>query len=253
MPTALVTGATAGIGRAFATRLAADGHDLILVARDATRIKELADELSERYGHAAEELPADLATGDGITAVERRLAAGPVDVLVNNAGGGLAGQFWTVPADALTQHAELSVVAVARLTRAALPGMLERGRGSVLNVSSFGAVLPGRTGAAYTAAKAYVLQLSESVGAAVRGTGVRVLAVCPGFTRTELHERAGIDVGDRTTKWWLDPDEVVEQAFRDLAKGRTRSIAGSRYRLLARSVSLLPHFLVTRSGRRDSG
>src|SRR4051812_21774946 len=128
MPTALVTGPTAGIGRAFATRLAADGHDLILVARDTTRIKELAHELSERYGRVVEELPADLSTADGIATVERRLAAEPVDVLVNNAGGGLAGPFWTIPAEALTGQAELSVVAVARLTRAALPGMLERGR-----------------------------------------------------------------------------------------------------------------------------
>lgn len=244
MPTALVTGPTAGIGAAFARRLASDGYRLVLVARYEQTLKELAAELDGDH----EVLAADLTDPVARSRVEDRLAAAesPVDLLVNNAGIGAVGRFWEADPDVLQAQYELGTTAVLRLTRAVLPGMVARDRGAVVNVASFGALLPGRNGAAYTASKSYVVSLTDRIAAELKNTRVSAMAVCPGWTRTELHRRSGNDCPHPASGWWLEADAVVDQALSDLAKGRTRSVAGTRYRLLYRTVLALPRGLSPR-------
>ncbi|WP_327289179.1 SDR family NAD(P)-dependent oxidoreductase [Streptomyces sp. NBC_01198] len=240
MTTSLITGATAGIGAAFARRLAADGHDLVLVARDAVRLGESAAELREQHGVAVEVLQADLASDGGITAVENRLRESglpPVDVLVNNAGFGHRGRYLEVPLSdelrMLTVHCE----AVLRLTSAAAQGMRERGRGSVVNVASVAAFMPRGT---YAASKAWVVRFTQGAALDLRGSGVRFLALCPGFVRTEFHQRAGMQP-DRLPAWaWLDADKVVAAGLRDLARGRVVSVPDARYKVAVGLARHLP-------------
>lgn len=245
MTTALITGSTAGLGAAFARRLAASGHDLVLVARTAGRLHEQAAELHERHGVEASVLPADLATEEGITAVEKRLgdAGRPVDLLVNNAGFGLKGRYLQVSlADELTMlkvHCE----AVLRLTTAAAAAMRERSRGAVVNVASVAAFVPRGT---YGASKAWVVQFTQGVARDLAGSGVRLMALCPGFVRTEFHERAGMKT-DAIPGWmWLDADKVVAEGLRDLKRGRTVSIPDPRYKALMGAAKLVPRGLLGR-------
>jgi hypothetical protein len=252
MSTALITGATAGIGAAFARRLAADGHGLVLVARDANRLAATAGELSRTHSVPVTRLTADLVTETGLAVVESRLreSADPVDMLVNNAGIGAPGRFWEMDPDLLRAQYDLCGTAVLRLTRAALEGMVDRGRGSVLNVASFAALAPGRNGAAYTAVKSFVLSLTQELAAELSGTGVRALAVCPGWTRTELHARSGSESPDASSGWWLDADDVVARALSDLDRNRVVSVPGLRYRLIRELRDALPgQFARSRSGR----
>lgn len=247
---ALVTGATAGIGAAFARRLAADGYDLVLVARDADRLAGFAAELTARHGRRVDVLPADLSTEDGCVAVERRLVEGaPVDVLVNNAGISLTRSFTRTTVEDEARLLRLNVLSVMRLTHAALPAMIARRHGAVINVSSvagFGAVEPGST---YSATKAWVTNFSESVGQAVRPHGVRVLALCPGFTRTEFHQRAGIDTSKMPGWIWLDADAVVDEGLRDLHKGRLVSVPDWKYKLAVVALRHTPQRLLHRLTR----
>jgi short-subunit dehydrogenase len=244
MPTALVTGATAGIGAAFARRLATEHHDLVLVARDAARLESFAATLRAPGDVVVEILPADLTTEAGCAAVEARLAdpERPVDILVNNAGIGLRTGFLDHDVETEQRLLDLNVRAVLRLTHAAVRGMVARGRGDVVNVSSVAGFAP--MGGTYSASKAWVTSFSESLHAAVRGRGVRVVAVCPGYVRTEFHERAGIDVGDRTGPLWLDADRVVRDALHDLRRGRAVSVPSVQYKALAGMLRHLPHGLL---------
>jgi uncharacterized protein len=165
----------------------------------------------------------------------------------------VTGEFWETDPEALQAQLDLHVTSVMRLTRAALPGMRQRGGGAVINVSSVVGLIPptGRNRTSYNATKAYASTLSENLAAALRGSGVRVMALCPGFTRTEMHDRAGDSVGgDRTSAWWSDPDDVVRQALRDLERGKVVSVPWPRYRLMVSAVDLLPHGLVRRIGWR---
>lgn len=251
---ALITGATAGIGAAFARRLAADGHHLVLVARDAARLADVAAKLTGRYGHEVETLPADLSTDDGCAAVERRLTEGnPIELLVNNAGISLNKPFLHSNAEDEARLLRLNVHAVMRLTLAALRGMTERRRGAVINVSSvagFGAVMPGST---YSASKAWVTNFSESVGQSARPFGVRVMALCPGYTRTEFHDRAGINMSKTPSWMWLQADDVVSEALRDLRKGRLVSIPAWKYKLAVAGLRHAPQRLLHAVARDTRG
>lgn len=237
MPTALVTGPTAGIGRGFADAFARKGFDLVLVARDEARLQALAEELGSSYGVACEVLAADLSDRADIDRVAARLADArrPVAALVNNAGFGLNRSFLASDIDDEQRSLDVLVTAVLRLTRAALPGMVDRGFGIVLNVSSVASWITGGT---YSAAKAWVTVFSESLAQELDGTGVRVTAVCPGFVHTEFHQRAGIDMSGMPEVMWLDVSQVVAQAMRDVARGRSVSVAGPQYKAFS---ALLRH------------
>ena len=235
MPTALVTGATAGIGAAFARQLAARGHDLVLVARDEARLRAMADSLPT----SVEVLPADLASDEGCARVEWRCGEG-VDLLVNNAGLGAKGSFHAVPREDEEHLLRLNVRAVMRLTHAALPPMLERGAGEVVNVSSVAGFVPGGRGATYGASKAWVTSFSESLALQYADRGIRVLALCPGFTRTEFHARAEMDTSGIPDRLWLDADDVVRTGLADLAAGKAISIPGASYKAVVAANRLVP-------------
>ncbi|MFC9469925.1 SDR family NAD(P)-dependent oxidoreductase [Streptomyces coelicoflavus] len=253
MTTALITGSTAGLGAAFARRLAADGHDLVLVARDTKRLREQATELHDRHGIEAEVLTADLSADAGIDAVAARLSdpRNPVDLLINNAGFGNKGRFLDVSmADELTMlkvHCE----AVLRLTSAAVAGMRERGRGGVVNVASVAAFVPRGT---YGASKAWVVQFTQGVAKDLAGSGVRLMALAPGFVRTEFHQRAGMGTDNIPNWMWLDADKVVAAALADLSRGRSLSIPDPRYKTLMGAAKLVPRGLLggitSRTGRK---
>lgn len=241
---AVVTGATAGIGAAFARRLHADGYTVVLVARDGERLAAMASDLRR-----VETVPADLTTPEGLAAVEAHLRGRPVELLVNNAGFTLNRPFVESNPEAEERLLALNVTAVMRLTLAALPGMVERGSGGVVNVSSvagFGVPSPGST---YSASKAWVTNFSESVGESVRATGVRVMALCPGYTKTEFHTRAGIDTA-RTPEWvWLAADDVVAAALRDLRRGKLVSVPSLKYKVAVFGLRHLPRSLLRRATR----
>jgi short-subunit dehydrogenase len=241
MPTALITGATAGLGAAFARRLAGDGFGLVLVARDEARLTESAGQLKLRYGVGVECLPADLATDEGLKRVEARIGDG-VDLLVNNAGFGHPGAFLDVPVDEELRMLKVHCEAVLRLTLAALPGMKERGHGAVVNVSSAAAYFTRGT---YGASKAWVLSFSRAVAAEVRHPRVRVMALCPGFVRTEFHQRAAMDTSGIPGFMWLRADKVVDAAMRDLALGKHVSIPDVRYKAAVALGRLVPNSLVS--------
>ncbi|MFE3760918.1 SDR family NAD(P)-dependent oxidoreductase [Streptomyces sp. NPDC059104] len=243
--TVLITGASAGLGAAFARGFAAKGCDLVLVARDEARLESVADDLRHEFGAACEVLPADLLDPEQCATVAARLAdpARPVDMLVNNAGFGLPAPFPYNPVEDEERMLDLLVKVPLRLTHALLPGLRERRRGAVLNIASVAGLLPTGT---YGAAKAWVTAFSESLRVDMEPYGVRVLAVVPGFTRTEFQERAGMDVSALRDAVWLEPEAVVDKALRDLARRRPVSITGRHYQAYALAARHLPRGFVAR-------
>ena len=246
--TSLVTGASSGIGMAFARRLAARGDDLVIVARSEGKLKELADEIQAGLGREVEVLAADLTLADDVGRVEQRLQSDdrPVELLVNNAGFGTAGRFFELPVGREDEEIRLNVLALMRLTHAALPGMLRRGHGGVINVSSVGGFQPGPRNATYSATKAFVTSFSEAVHEELRGTGVQLLALCPGFTRTEFGQRGGFDTEHIPKMAWQTPEAVVDAALAAIEKGKALCVPGLGNKAAASMVHLAPRGLVRR-------
>jgi uncharacterized protein len=251
MPVAMVTGATSGIGHAFARHLAAEGYRLVLVARDGARLATRREELLAAGSPAIELIPADLTEPAQRTAVADRLRSGdaPVDLLVNNAGGTLGVDFIDAAEEDLIRQVDLLVMAVMVLTRAALPGMRARGHGGVINVASTAGLVSGR-GSTYAASKAWVVSFSEGLAMQLRGTGVRIQALCPGFVRTEFHQRAHIDMSTTPAWAYLDIDKVVRTSLDDLRANRPLSVPGALYKTVAVVSRLAPRSLVRRSASR---
>ncbi|WP_153398130.1 SDR family NAD(P)-dependent oxidoreductase [Ornithinicoccus halotolerans] len=259
MPTALVTGASAGLGEEFAQQLSARGYDLVLVARSADRLEELAGRLREHRGVAVEVLPADLADREQLARVAARVADAehdrPVDLLVNNAGFGL--RQGLLGGDLAEQETALDVMVrpVLVLTHAAVNRMAPAGRGAVLNVSS---VASWATMGSYSAIKAWVTVFSEGLARELADRGVLVTAVCPGFVHTEFHARARISKQMVPGRMWLTADRVVAEALADLDRGHPVSVPSRRYRAVVRLLRHAPRRLVRRgsagmSRRRGSG
>ncbi|HWL98475.1 MAG TPA: SDR family oxidoreductase [Nocardioidaceae bacterium] len=248
MPTALITGPTAGIGRAFADAYAGRGSDLVLVSRDAERLERVADEVGAAYGVECEVFPADLADLDDVARVEARIADAerPVEAVVNNAGYGIARWFQDTSVEEEQRSLDVLVRAPLRLSHAAVQAMLPRGSGEILNVSSVAGFLPRGT---YGAHKAWVTSFTEWLNLTYRTKGIKATALCPGFVRTEFHTRGDMDMSSVPRWMWLDAESLVAQAMRDLAAGKAISIPSKRYAVLARVSRLAPRRIVARMAR----
>ncbi len=253
---ALVTGASSGIGRAFVVALATGGTDVVVVARRRERLESLAAEVESAHGAKAEVLVADLADPEQLRAVERCLVddARPVDVLVNCAGFGTHGSFAELPVETEEEQVLVNVLAPLRLTRAALPGMIERGGGGIVNVSSIAAIQPLPHWATYGATKAYLTSFSQAVHEEVRHRGVTVLTLMPGFTRSEFQDRSRSGTERLPAFVWMTPDHVARSALDALAHGRATFVPGIGYRAFAAVSRVAPWGLarrvVHRAGRR---
>ncbi|MGH7631164.1 MAG: SDR family NAD(P)-dependent oxidoreductase [Gemmatimonadales bacterium] len=253
-PLSVVTGATAGIGREFCERLAARGHDLVIIARDAARLDALSRDLATRHGIQAEPLRADLSRDDEIERVAGRIRNGPpLAILVNNAGFGTTGTI--ARADPARQVAmlHLHTLAPMRLAQAALAGMLERRAGAIVNVSSVASFIYAPGNANYSATKAYLTVFSEGLAGEVAQAGVQVQALCPGFTRTEFHDRMGLKAAELQKRpFWLSAEYVVAYSLRCLdRRGPVVCIPDWRYKLVVFLIRLMPRRLlgaVTRRG-----
>jgi short-subunit dehydrogenase len=242
---AVVTGASAGIGREFAGQLAKRGYDLLLVARDRDRLTRAAATLAATYGAVAEAFQADLSRDDDVTRLAERIAASPrLTLLVNNAGFGTRGRLAEIDPGEQVAMVRLHTLAPMRLTRAALPVMLRNRAGAVVNVSSVASFIYSAGNANYCATKAYLRTFSEGLAAELAGTGVRVQALCPGFTRTEFHSRMAEP--DRLPRFaWLSAEAVVEHSLRCLDRGGpTVCIPGLRFRIVVGIIRLTPRRLI---------
>jgi uncharacterized protein len=246
MSTALITGSTSGIGAGFAARYAQLGHDLVLVARNRARLETQAATLQEQHHVDVEVLAADLGTDEGCAAVETRAAdeRRPIDVLINNAGFGMGLDFIHSSIANEEQVLRVMIRAPMRVTKAALPGMLARGSGSIITVASVAAFLNHST---YGAAKAWDVRFSQALSVKLVGSGVSAIAVCPGLVHTEFHERGKVDVSNAPRWMWIDADQVVDACLRDLGRGKAICIPTRRYKTLIGVGRLLPASLLARA------
>ena len=223
--TALITGASSGIGAIYADRLARRGHDLLLVARDRARLEALATRLTDATGRSVEVIVADLTTKADLTRVEQVLRTDArITVLVNNAGIAMSGDLASADPDRLERMIQLNVLAPSRLALAALPGFVVRGRGTLINISSVLALAPEMFNGSYSGTKAYLLNLSVRLQQEVAGTGVRVQVVLPGATRTAIWEKAGTDIATLPPSIVMDVDDMVDAALVGLDRGESVTI-----------------------------
>jgi len=242
---ALVTGATAGIGESFTRLLASKGFNIALVARDEARLHERAAALREKYGVQTFVLPADLSTAQGCAAVEDYLQEFDIEVLINNAGFGINKAFTASDLKAEQDLLDVLVRTPMRLMHVALPKMKERNSGTIINVSSVASFIAGGT---YSASKSYLTVLSESLHTEVRDTNVKISALCPGFTRTEFHQRGRMKMKGLPDFMWLDSDELVAASWSDAQSGKAVSIPGWQYKILIALISLAPRSAVRKIG-----
>jgi short-subunit dehydrogenase len=245
-PIALITGASVGIGEQFSRQLSERGHDVVLVARDRARLDALAKDIEARAGAHAEVLAADLTDPDQLATVEARVRT--VDLLVNNAGFGTFGPFHTLDVDIEAREVNLNIVALVRLTHAAAAAMVERGSGGILNVSSLAGFQPGPSNATYSATKAFVTSFSQAVHEELKGTGVSVTALCPGFTHTEFQERANAPASDVPGFMWQEAPEVARAGLDGVAKNRAVVIPGTTNKIMGNLSAVTPHAITRRVG-----
>ena len=247
MSTALITGATAGIGEAFTRLLAGKGFDLVLVARDEARLKDRATTLASKYGIKTEILVADLSIESGVTKVIDRLtdSTKPIEVLINNAGFGLNKSFLKSDLAAETGLLDVLVRTPMQLSHSVLPQMVARNSGTIINVSSVAGWIAGGT---YSAAKSYVTVFSEYLNTELKGTKVKVSALCPGFTHTEFHARGKMKMDGLPSYLWLDADRVVADSWKAAEAGRPLCIPGAQYKILSFISRFGPRPLVRKQG-----
>jgi short-subunit dehydrogenase len=247
---ALITGATAGIGNAFARELAARGHDLVLVARDTERLETIAAGLRDRHGVEVDVVTADLTTDEGLQATVNAVTdtARPVDLLVNNAGSSIAAWFGTTDIADEDRQLDLMVRAPMHLMDAAIKAMSGRGHGEIINVASVAAFTPRGT---YSAHKAWMVNLSRWANIQYADAGVTVMALCPGFVRTEFHQRMGVDPTRSVPRWmWLKADKVVKAALKDVDKHKAVSVPSIRYKVITTLSQYAPKPIVARMAKR---
>ena len=243
---ALVTGATSGIGESFTRLLASNKYNIVLVARDLPRLQERAVALEAKYAIKTHIIQADLATDEGCLRVEKHILENQVDVLINNAGFGTSKAFTMSTLDIEQQLLDVLVRTPMRLMHVALPLMKARNNGIVINVSSVAGYIAGGT---YSASKSYLTVLTESLHTELAATNVQISALCPGFTRTEFHQRGKMSMKGLPNFLWLNSDRLVEQSWRDALKGKAVSVPGWQYKLLVFIVqTLVPRSIVRKVG-----
>ena len=247
MSTALVTGATAGIGESFTRLLAEKGFDLVLVARDNKRLQERAKALSKKYKVEVEVLQADLSVPAQLAKVEKRLsnAKKPIEVLINNAGFGIKDSF--LSSNIADEKRLIDVLAKTpmQLMHAVLPQMLDRNSGTIINVSSVASFIAGGT---YSAAKSYLTVHAESLHTELSKTNIKISALCPGFTRTEFHQRGKMKMSGLPNFMWLEADRVVSESWRAAMAGKAICIPGWQYKILSTIARFGPRPLVRKLG-----
>ena len=242
---ALVTGATAGIGESFSRLLAANRYNLVLVARDLPRLQERAKALEEKFGVKTHVIQADLATNEGCQKIEQYISENQIDVLINNAGFGTSKAFTMSTLEIEQQMMDVLVRTPMRLMHVALPLMKQRNNGVIINVSSVAGYIAGGS---YSASKSYLTVLSESLHTELAGTNVKISALCPGFTRTEFHQRGKMSMKALPNFMWLTSDYLVEQSWKDAMKGEAVSVPGWQYKLLLFIVNVIPRSIVRKVG-----
>jgi short-subunit dehydrogenase len=243
---ALVTGATSGIGESFTRLLASNKYNVVLVARDLPRLQERAQGLEAKYGIKTHVIQADLATDEGCLTVEKHILENQIDVLINNAGFGTSKAFTMSTLEIEQQLLDVLVRAPMRLMHVALPLMKQRNQGIIINVSSVAGYIAGGS---YSASKSYLTVLTESLHTELAATNVKVSALCPGFTRTEFHQRGKMSMKGVPNFLWLNSDRLVEQSWKDVKKGKAVSVPGWQYKLLVFIVqTLVPRSLVRKVG-----
>ena len=242
---ALVTGATSGIGESFTRLLASHKYNIVLVARDLPRLQERAQGLEEKFGAKTLVIQADLATDEGCLKVENYILENQIDVLINNAGFGTSKAFTMSTLEIEQQLLDVLVRTPMRLMHVALPLMKQRNKGVIINVSSVAGYIAGGT---YSASKSYLTVLSESLHTELAPTGVKISALCPGFTRTEFHQRGKMSMKGLPNFLWLNSDRLVEQSWSDALKGKAVSVPGWQYKLLIFIVQTVPRSIVRKVG-----
>jgi short-subunit dehydrogenase len=242
---ALVTGATSGIGESFTRLLAENNYNIVLVARDIPRMQERALGLQKKFNVQTHIIQADLSTDAGCAVVEHHIANNQVDVLINNAGFGLNKAFTMSDIDAEQQMFDVLVRTPMRLMHVALPLMKQRNKGVIINVSSVAGYIAGGS---YSAAKSYLTVLSESLHTELAGTKIKISALCPGFTRTEFHQRGRMSMKGLPSFMWLDSDKLVAKSWSDALKGKAVSVPGWQYQLLVFVIQTLPRSIIRKVG-----
>lgn len=243
---ALITGSTSGIGAAFSRKFASSGYDLIVTGRRADKINRLADEIRQKYGLKVEVIIAELSDQNDVNALIEKVKDRNINILVNNAGFGYNARFHEGDMAIYENMINVHVLATLQLIHALLPGMIKRGNGSIINVSSDSAYLSIPTNSVYTGTKAFIKRFTETLYLDLIGTGVKVQALCPGLTRTDFHEKMGMDKRRQVNRGfikWMSPDQVVDIAVKDLEKGKVVCIPGIHEKVLIKMMSSMPRFL----------